>query len=350
MSDSTPLLRLTDVSKDYQPRRGLLQSIGGRANNVVHAVKHVNLDLGPGEVLSLVGESGSGKSTLGRLISRLEPATSGRIEFGGANVTSISGGALKAYRRATQIIFQNPYESLDPRHIVRTAVGEPLDLHNIGNRSERVALVDAALASVGLRPPANFASRYPHELSGGQRQRVAIARAVILRPRLLVADEPVSMLDASIRSGVMNLLLDLRSELGLACVFITHDLAAGRYMSEQTAVMYRGEIVERGRVDEVIAKPAHPYTRALIDAASLRALSDRKTAVGNASAKTEMDALEQGCQFAPRCPIATARCTTEHPALRPVGPDRLARCHFAEALLVGPAPLPVQFTPQMSDH
>jgi peptide/nickel transport system ATP-binding protein len=347
MTGQGALLQTAAVSKDFRPRRGIFASLGGAAPEVVRAVTDVDLVLREGEVLSLVGESGSGKSTLGRLIARLEAPTSGRIAFDGADVTDLKGGPLKAYRRSAQIIFQNPYESLDPRHIVRAAVREPLDLHGIGSRADRTQQVGDALEAVGLRPHRAYADRYPHELSGGQRQRVAIARAVVLRPRLLVADEPVSMLDASIRSGVMNLLLDLRQDLGLSCLFITHDLAAARYMSEATAVMYRGEIVEQGPIDSVIAHPAHPYTRALIEAADFRGRANPVEVRGAGEASGTVSTV--GCRFAPRCPLARERCFQETPALRSVSEGRLARCHFAEEVL-GMAPVATEPAPPTGPH
>ena len=256
------------LSKTYTLHSGLIADVLGRSEAVA-AVSDVDLAVGRGEVVALVGQSGSGKSTLGRLLVRLEDPTGGTIQFNGADVTTIRGKRLRAYRRDAQIIFQNPYESLDPRYTIGMTVGEPLALFGIGNRRERAERVQAVLADVGLQPVERYVHAHPHELSGGQRQRVSIARALVAEPSLIVADEPVSMLDASVRSGIMNLLLDLQDANGISCVFITHDIAAARYMSQRVAVMHAGRIVEQGSTDDLIENPQHSYTQKLIDAASV---------------------------------------------------------------------------------
>jgi oligopeptide/dipeptide ABC transporter ATP-binding protein len=242
-------------------------------------------------------------------------------------MTRVRGSALKRLRRQVQLIFQNPYESLDPRHSVATAVTEPLRIHGIGSRSERSATARELLEAVGLAPAAAYLDRLPHELSGGQRQRVAIARAMALRPSVLVADEPVSMLDASIRSSVLNLMLDLRERFGIAILFVSHDLASARYMSKRALVMYRGQIVEEGPTDDVVATPAHPYTRMLI-AASSRVL-------GPAPAVSRAADRPPACRFAPRCPLAQPVCWTDAPPMVAVAAGHAARCHFALDVLHG---------------
>ncbi|NED96499.1 ABC transporter ATP-binding protein [Phytoactinopolyspora alkaliphila] len=241
-------------------------------------MQDVDLVVKEGEVVALVGQSGSGKSTLGRLLVRLEDPSSGQVLSEGRNVTAITGAELRKYRRRAQIIFQNPYESLDPRYTVAMSVGEPLALFGIGTRRERAERIRQALSDVGLTPVDRYLGSHPHELSGGQRQRVSIARALVVEPALIVADEPVSMLDASVRSGVMNLLLDIQQANGISCVFITHDLAAARHMSQRVAVMHAGRIVEQGPTDDLIANPQHEYTQKLIDAALVNEIGHQPSA------------------------------------------------------------------------
>lgn len=262
------LLETNGLTKVYPIRTTLVERLNGHRPTVV-AANGVNLSIERGEVVALVGQSGSGKSTLGRLIARLEEPTSGQIILDGQVISNLRGNALRQLRRRIQIIFQNPYEALDPRYTVLRSVTEPLQLFGLASRSERKEKAISALNDVGLKPPERYLEAYPHELSGGQRQRVAIARALIVGPELVVADEAVSMLDASVRSGVMNLLLDLQEKRGLSYLFITHDLAAARYMSERVAVMHEGSIVEEGPTEEVIWDPKHEYTRRLISAASV---------------------------------------------------------------------------------
>ncbi len=322
------MLQADGLVKDYVPRGSGLGLFGRRAANRV--VDHVDLRLAAGEAVALVGESGAGKTTVSRMLAGLEPPTAGRVLLNDADVTHIRGRAAKPFHRAVQIVFQNPYESLDPRHRVRTAVAEPLDIHGIRDRDDQVLL--AALDAVGLTPPERYLDRFPHELSGGQRQRVAIARAIVLRPSVLIADEPVSMLDASIRSSILNLLDELRASMGLSILLVTHDLAVARFVANRLVVMYAGRVVEEGDADEVIARPAHPYTRLLLAASSAR------LGAPNLGARLRETEPDRGCRFAARCSFAREQCLTDEPELRPAGPS-LSRCHFADEVRNEPSPL-----------
>ena len=257
------VLEVRGLCKAYKTG-GIMSTILGDAH--VRAVDDVNFSVGPGETVALVGASGSGKTTTGRLVAMLERADAGQILFGGKDVTRLRGKELLGYRRDVQIIFQNPYEALDPRFSVGRSLEEPLKLHSLGSASERREKVAEILEAVELKPSSRFVNRYPSDLSGGQLQRIAIARALILSPRFIIADEAVSMLDVSVRSGIMLLLLRLQEKLGLSCLFITHDLAVGRYMSQRMIVMQNGNIVEQGETEQLIEAPAHDYTRKLLSA------------------------------------------------------------------------------------
>jgi oligopeptide/dipeptide ABC transporter ATP-binding protein len=322
----TAVLEARDLVKDFLPRGAGLGLM--RREAAVRAVDHFDLSLEPAEAVALVGESGAGKTTVGRILARLEQPTGGEVLLDGQNVSHISGRRLRPFRRAVQIVFQNPYESLDPRHRVMAAVTEPLDIHRIGSRKERRERAESVIENVGLRPASRYLQRLPHELSGGQRQRVAIARALVLEPSVLIADEPVSMLDASVRSSILNLLADLRARLGLSIVLVTHDLAVARYVADRIVVMYHGRIVERGDAEEVIARPTHPYTRLLLAASQNRLRDDEAGDVTGMAPDT-------GCNFAPRCAFRQDRCLVEAPALRPIGTSE-SRCHFAEVVADAP--------------
>jgi oligopeptide/dipeptide ABC transporter ATP-binding protein len=314
-----PLLDISDLAVRYGP---------------VRAVDGVSLRLpagpfGPG----LVGESGSGKTTIGRAVIRLVDVSGGEIRFEGADVTALRGRALKAYRRAAQIVFQDPDNSLDPRIRVGASVAEPLTAHRIVPRHQATARARALLTEVGLDP--DYAARYPHQLSGGQRQRIAIARALSVQPRLLVLDEPTSALDVKAQARILALIARLRADRKLAYLLITHNLGVVSELCEQTAVLYLGRVVETGATAELLSHPAHPYTQALRSAVpevDVAARSSRLILPGEPPDPTSPPA---GCVFHPRCPLATDRCVSEVPALRSVRPGRQVACHRAEEVLGG---------------
>jgi oligopeptide/dipeptide ABC transporter ATP-binding protein len=322
------LLRTDKLEKHFDLRAGMLGQLLGRKAPTVRAVDGVTLGVDEKEVVALVGESGSGKTTIGKLACRLELPTGGEIRFGDVSVPALRGTALKRFRQNVQMIFQNPYESLDPRYTIGATIVEPLVLHGIGSSTERKQRAQEALNQVELRPAADFMERLPQDLSGGQRQRVAIARALVLNPRLIVADEPVSMLDVSIRSGIMNLMDRLREEHDMAYLYITHDLAVARYMASRMAVMYLGRIVEEGPTDVLIHEAGHPYTRLLLAAVPGEHVGGRERVVlqGEAAA---ISRIPDGCRFHPRCPLAQPICREQDPPHVPLGDGRYAACHFA---------------------
>ncbi len=300
----------------------------GRRRHVA-AVDGVNLTIAPGRSLGIVGESGSGKSTLARLVMALERPDAGTVRFRGTDLFALPPDELRRMRRGFQMVFQDPYGSLDPRQRVERIVAEPLDVAEPQlTRRERADRVAEMLAAVGLS--ADAATRYPHEFSGGQRQRIALARALITAPDLIVADEPVSALDVSVQAQVLNLLMDLQETRGVTYLFISHNLAVVEHVADDVAVMYRGRIVEQGPAAELFSAPAHPYTRALVEAvpdlSSFDGAGSHPPAT-DADADVEADS-ESGCPFAPRCPRARAVCRSERPRLREIAPGRAAACHF----------------------
>jgi len=317
--------------KEFPLREGVFRRAAGR----IQAVSGVSFDIHAGETLGLVGESGSGKSTTGRVLLRLEPATSGTVRYGGVELESLEPEALRRVRREMQMIFQDPYASLNPRHTVRRIVREPLDIHGIGTPAEREERVLDLLDRVGLE--AGHAGRFPHEFSGGQRQRVGIARALATGPRLVVADEPISALDVSIQAQIVNLLGELREEMGLTYLFIAHDLAMVRHLSDRVAVMMLGKIVEMGPRDAVFRTPLHPYTRGLLAAVPRPDPTLRPATTPPLEGELPDPAdPPPGCRFHTRCPFATERCRTEEPEPRTLsGSGRSAHqvaCHHAEDL------------------
>jgi oligopeptide/dipeptide ABC transporter ATP-binding protein len=320
---TTPLLRIRGLQTYFPVRRGILQRTVGH----VHAVDGVDLDIAAGETVGLVGESGCGKSTLGRTLVGLVPSTAGEIWFQGKQLSSNNGYRSKRVHREMQIIFQDPFGSLDPRMRVRDTVGEGLAIHSIGDRRRRAKVVAETLARVGLRPEA--ADHFPHEFSGGQRQRIGIARALIVEPTFVVADEPVSALDVSIQSQVLNLLVELKREFHLTYLFVAHNLAVVGYISDRIAVMYLGKIVELGPARELFAHPQHPYTMALISAIPQPVpgqTGDRIILTGDVPSPVNPPS---GCRFRTRCPIAQPICAEVEPPLSQKRDGHFAACHFA---------------------
>ena len=315
---ASPIIQVRGLRKYYPLRGGLF----GRRRSYVRAVEEVSLDLRRGETLGLVGESGCGKSTLGRTIMRLEEPTAGDVLFEGRDLAHASGRELFALRRDVQMIFQDPYSSLNPRIPIGEAVREPLDVHRLGTDAERNQRVDELLEAVGLSPDAK--GRYPHEFSGGQRQRVGVARSLALRPKVIIADEPVSALDVSVQGQVLNLLVHFQREMGLTYLFISHDLSVVEYISDRVAIMYLGRLVETGSVEAIFRHPVHPYTRALMDAIPVPdPRRRRRTAPIQGETPSAVDP-PPGCAFHPRCPLAVPACREQVPALEPVGKGRAA--------------------------
>jgi len=318
-----PLLEVHDLVKHFPIRGGLLQLPVAW----VKAVDGVSFDIERGETLGLVGESGSGKSTVARTILRLIPPTSGEVLLDGKSVFKASPREMKKLRRDVQIIFQDPYGSLNPRMPIGEIIGEGLTIHGIGSPREREAAVNRLLEIVGLR--GQHRGRFPHEFSGGQRQRIGIARALALTPKMIIADEPVSALDVSIQSQVLNLMSDLQREFNLTYLFVAHNMAVVEQVSDRIAVMYLGKIVEIGPAEELCRDPKHPYTKALISAvpvADPEAHRERTVLKGDIPSPINPPS---GCHFRTRCPIATELCAVEEPLLRPVGKGRVAACHYA---------------------
>lgn len=317
------LVVLENVTASYNMRRGLL---GSRSVKVVDGV---SLSISENEAVALVGESGSGKTTVGKLSIRLLKPLTGRIFYDGLDVTRLPENRLGKLRRETRMIFQDPYASLNPYMSVGEFVEEPLLIHGVEDKAERVEIVYKALEEVRLTPPQDFAQKYPHMLSGGQRQRVAIARAIVLKPRYLVADEPVSMIDASSRAEVLEVLKTLQKDYRMAILYIAHDLATTRYFADRVAVMYLGRIVEMGEVEEILSEPLHPYTQGLI--ASIpepdpgNRFVERETIQGEPPSPQN---IPSGCRFHPRCPKAFERCRVEDPPLREVRRGRWVACHL----------------------
>ena len=307
----------------------------------VRAVDNVTFELFEGETLGLVGESGCGKSTLGKTIMRLHPPTAGSVRCLGHEIADVGRKAMRPLRREIQMVFQDPFASLNPRVSVGRAIEEPLIVHGIGTKAQRRERVAWLLERVGLSP--DVAPRHPHEFSGGQRQRIGIARALALQPKVLICDEPVSALDVSVRAQVLNLLSDLKAEFNLTILFISHDLSIVRYVSDRVAVMYLGKIIEIGQRAAIWAKPDHPYTRALLDAAPVPDPTRRQRRPRLQGEIPSPTAPPSGCHFRTRCPSATSRCAEEVPLLQSTGPSQLAACHLlspASANAVTPPPVP----------
>jgi peptide/nickel transport system ATP-binding protein len=323
-----PLLRVRDLKKHFPIHSGVMSQVVGH----VRAVDGVSFDLYEGECLGLVGESGSGKTTVGRVILRALSATSGdavfRVNGTATNLTTAPRSQLKALRRHMQMVFQDPYASLNPRMTVFDIVGEPFLVHGMKDAGEREVAVQELLRRVGLEP--HVMRRYPHAFSGGQRQRIGIARALALKPKLIVADEPVSALDVSVQAQVLNLLQDLREELRLTYLFIAHDLSVVRHISDRIAVMYAGRIVEMADTDELFRAPKHPYTEALLSSVPASHPDRRQKRVALEGEVADPSNPPSGCAFHPRCPHVQDDCRAKMPELLEIAPGHAARCHYAD--------------------
>lgn len=318
-----PLIRVRNLVKHFPLPGGWLTG----QKQVVHALEQINLDIYPGEALGLVGESGCGKTTLGRCILQLEKITSGEIIFDGVDLAKLSGRALREKRRHMQIVFQNPLASLSPRRTIKQSLIEPLQTHHFP-KDEWQARIDEMMTKVGLGT--QHLDRYPHELSGGQLQRISVARALLLEPQLLVLDEPTSALDVSIQAQIINLLDELRREIGLTYLFISHDLSVVEHLSDRIAVMYLGKVAEIGKTEDIIERPAHPYTQALLQSVPRVGIKRDKSHVpleGNVPSPIKPPS---GCRFHTRCPIAETLCHEKEPVLEPAGAGQLVACHFTE--------------------
>ncbi len=336
---SEPLLEVTDLTKYFPIRKGFFQRTVGH----VRAVDGVSFSVARGEILGLVGESGCGKTTTGRCILRLIEPTSGSVRFEGREVVGLSRGAMRSLRREMQIIFQDPFSSLNPRLTVRAMLAEVLRVHGLARGAALQERITALLRQVGLSP--SQAARYPHEFSGGQRQRIGIARALAVGPKLIVADEPVSALDVSIQAQIVNLLKDLQRDLSLTYVFIAHDLSVVEHISDRVAVMYLGQIVELAPSGDLYRQPLHPYTVSLLSAIPQPDPDRQRTRIVLTGDVPSPANPPSGCRFHPRCFMARERCAQEVPLLREVVPGHRAACHYSEELLASGGAVPVTVQP-----
>jgi len=325
---SKVVVKVSDLKKWFPVRMGFFETLLSRRELYVRAVDGISFDIREGEVFGLAGESGSGKTTTGRLLIRLIEPTAGNIVFRGKDITSLPPAEMRTLRKRMQIIFQDPYESLNPRMLVGDIVAEPLRIQGVGE-SEVGEKVHKVLEEVQLVPPEEFFYRFPHELSGGQRQRIAVARAFVLNPEFMVADEPVSMLDVSIRAEILNLMLDLTQKYNVSFLYITHDLALSRHMCDRLAVMYLGKIMEMGTADQVIIDPMHPYTNALISAVPVPDPTSKRSEVVIKGEIPSPINPPSGCRFHTRCPSYIGDvCRTVEPSLIDVGDGHCVACHL----------------------
>jgi oligopeptide/dipeptide ABC transporter ATP-binding protein len=320
------LVELRDVVKHFPVSRSLGEIVRGE-HPAVHALDGVSFDIGSGDAVAVVGESGCGKTTLGRLLLKLVEPTAGSIDFDGVALAGLAGEELRAFRRQAQLVFQNPFDALNPRFTIYRAVAEPLLNAGI-DKAEHMDRVATAFRRVHLPDLDRYLDKYPHQLSGGQLQRVVLARALVLSPRFLVADEPVSMLDVSVRAGILALMREVRDAMGLTAVYISHDLALVRYLCERTLVMYLGRIVEDGPTEEIVRRPRHPYTQALVAAVPVPDADQPRTPLPIKGNVPDAREPPSGCPFRDRCPHAMARCANETPPLRSIGGGHQMACHL----------------------
>ncbi|MBE0519546.1 ABC transporter ATP-binding protein [Candidatus Bathyarchaeota archaeon] len=322
------IVKVEHLKKYFPVQKSFLEQLFTRELSYVKAVDDVAFSIRSGEIFTLAGESGCGKTTTGRVIVKLLEPTSGKIYFNGADITKLKGEKLRLLRRKMQIIFQDPYASLNPRMKIIDAVGHPLEIHGLAKGEEKKKKVLEVLEKVGLTPPEQFINLYPHQLSGGQRQRVALARSIILKPEFMVADEPVSMIDVSLRSSIIDLMLSFRKELGLTYLFITHDLAVAKYISDKIAIMYLGKIVEMGHKEPLFWNPMHPYTQALLSAIPVPNPERERKRIELAGEVPSAIDIPTGCRFHPRCPYRTDKCSKEEPQLIEVEKGHFVACHL----------------------
>ena len=326
-TDDDALFEVRNLRKWFTVREdGFLSGLLGD-DKYLKAVDDVTFDIQQGEILGVAGQSGCGKSTLGELLLRLQNPTSGEIRYDGRNIAEAGKSELKEFRQRAQMIFQDPYEALNPRFPVARTVGEPLKIHGIGDREEREARIAKALEDSGLRPPEKYLDSLPAELSGGERQRVCIARALVSDPEFIVADEPVSMLDVSVRTGILKLFKRLQEERDLSMLYISHDLSTINYLTDRTLIMYLGNVVELGETDRVIQEPAHPYTETLIDAVPTPDPDEQRAGSSMQGKVPDPVDLPDGCRFEPFCSYATEECRVAEPALAAVEENREAACY-----------------------
>ncbi len=330
MDNKDKIISIRDLKVEFQIKQSFLHELFAKKQKIVKAVDGISLDIHQGEIVSLVGESGSGKTTLGKAILNLAPVTAGEVQFKGKVVKHTDKKELKLFRQKAQMIFQDPYQSLDPKSMIIDTVAEPLEVNNLlKTAAERKEKTVKALEDSGLAPAENFLYRYPYELSGGQRQRVAIAGSIILNPDFIVADEPVSMLDVSVRTGILKLLLELKNTRNLAFLFITHDLSLSWLISDRIAIMYLGKIVEIGPADAIIKDCRHPYTRALLSIMPIPEVHrnrNRQVLQGEIPDPTE---IPRGCRFNTRCEYALDKCFSEEPQFTAITENHNVACHLA---------------------
>jgi peptide/nickel transport system ATP-binding protein len=331
MPHSEYLLELKNIKKWFPIDQGIIQNYLRRKNPAtLRAVDDVSINIRHGEVFGLAGESGSGKTTIGRLALRLIDPTGGTVVFDGEDLSELSPNELRQKRSKMQVIFQDPYASLNPRMSIGDAISHPLEIHQPERLENKKDIILDVLERVGLIPPENYIDKYPHQISGGQRQRIVIARALVTQQELILADEPIAMADVSVRVLLLELMRKLKDEFNLTYLYITHDLATAKYICDRIGILYLGRLVEVGNLDQVYTNPLHPYTQALLEAVPVPDPEFRRTKPLPRGEIPSPINPPSGCHFHPRCPIAQERCSKEEPQLRELGPDHTVACHFAE--------------------